>query len=154
MSVWPKQIMSHASAHIKMVVVCKSVHNSTHLYFEKEVKMLLSVCESTCIQFTEWSDGWKLFTSETASYYACTHSKTNITFIGRPIRHTHMALLLWNNTWQHMPTRLQQGSSGFTRQNWWHWSQVSSSATAYSPLSIPFPLHCHHILSTCACKTT
>lgn len=82
-----------------------------------------------------------------ALYYACTHRKTNTTFIGHPIRHTHGSGLVEH----HLAARTD---STATRLLWFHltkqlWSEVSCSATLYFPLSVPFPvpviIFCPHV---------
>ena len=57
---------------------------------------------------------------------------------------THMAQVLWNDTWQ---TPLQHGSSGFhlTKQFGDMRSHVTFPATVYPPFSIPFTFNCYHI---------
>lgn len=84
-----------------------------------------------------------------ASYYACTHRKTNTTFIGRPIRHTHMAPVLWNNTWQRTPTRLQQGSSGFARKKQYGDTDLKSVVQPHILLSAFFSLFLVIIFCLC-----
>lgn len=128
---------------------CVSQCASQHTFVSWNGRKSLHSCVWIHLHAADWMK-WSL----AASYYAYAHRKTNRTGIGRPIRHAHMAPVLWNRSWQHTPTRLQQGSSGFTGQRW---SQVSSSAMAHAPLGFPFPFQvnifsfCHsvHIFVRC-----